>query len=768
VRLEHKGGAHTRLWFVTEGIFSRQIVNDPFLEDVGVIVLDEFHERHLQGDVALAVVRELQSTIRPDLKLVVMSATLDTERIAEHLDRCAVIRSEGRTYPVRVEHAGDGDARVLSARVCDAVGRLLRENDGGGDVLVFLPGIGEIRRVADAVAQLIQDHDVALEILHGDLPLEAQRRVLAGSDRRRLVLATNVAETALTVEGVTAVVDSGLVRAARFDSRRGINHLEVRRISRASADQRAGRAGRTSPGRCVRLWSAAEHSGRLAHDVPEILRLDLSSILLELRAWGLGRARELAWLDRPPDEALSRAEDSLARLGALDAETGEITEIGRRLLSLSAPPRLARILVEAQRRGCSQEASLIAALASERDVSVGDLAARRRSHSTSVGKSDLIERLDSFEEAERAGFRADACHRAGVDPRRARSVDRARRQLLRALGRSPNQSGDVSEDELLRCILVGFADRVARRRAPGSSRALMVGRTGVVLDEASVVREAEYFVAVELERGGKSQGSEARVRLASAVRKEWLYEVPGAIHRSDELVFDSERQRVLRRRRECFFDLVLDEETNVDVDRHQAGKLLAEVVRADPTAAFALDSDIAPLLARMAFLYRELPELEWCAPSALLAEAAASLCSGCVSLAELRRRDVGSAIIGLMTAPQRHALMADAPMVYRLPSGREAHIDYGGEGGPAVEARIQELFGLLATPSLAWARVRLVIRIVGPNYRPVQITNDLESFWRTTYPEVRKQLRGRYPKHNWPEDPFSAQPTSKVGRRQPR
>jgi ATP-dependent helicase HrpB len=340
---------------------------------------------------------------------------------------------------------------------------------------------------------------------------------------------------------------------------------------------------------------------------------------------------------------------------------------------------------------------------------------------------------------------------------------------LRALGRNAERPSAAAEDDLLRCILVGFGDRVARRRAQGSARAVMVGRTGVVLDESSVVRDAEYFVAVEIERGGHAHGSEARIRLASAVRKEWLYEMfPGAIRRSDELVFDAQRLRVVRRRQECFFDLVLDERTTIDVDRQQAGELLASVVRADPRAAVELGSGAERLLERIAFLSRTLPELEWRPAEELVADAAASLCAGRVSLAEVRKLDVDAAIKGLLTYPQRDALQTEAPAGYTLPSGREARIDYGGDGGPAVEARIQELFGLLVTPRLARGRAPLVLRIVGPNYRPVQITDDLESFWRSTYPEVRKQMRGRYPKHNWPEDPFSAQPTSKVGRRQPR
>jgi ATP-dependent helicase HrpB len=769
VRLEHKGGAHTRLWLVTEGIFSRQLARDPFLEAVGAVVLDEFHERHLQGDVALAVVRELQATVRSDLKLVVMSATLETERLAGHLDGCAVVRSEGRAFPVRITHAAERDERQLPLRMRTALSGLLREGDDGGDILAFLPGAAEIRRTAAAIEETAKVYGVDIDVLHGDLPLDSQRRVLEGGGRRRIVLATNVAETALTVEGVTAVIDSGLARAARFDARRGINHLEVRPISRASADQRAGRAGRQAPGRCVRLWTLAEQAGRLAHDTPEISRLDLSGVVLELRAWGLQDLRHLPWLDAPPEAALRRAEVLLVQLGAMEGEGGALTEVGRRLLALSVPPRLGRILLEAERRGCVHGAALLAALASERDIlaSASSLMQGRVAAPSGAGASDVLFRADLFEEARRSGFDRGLCQRIGLDARRLRAVEQARRQLQSTLHVGGGGSGEASEDDLLKCVLSGFGDRVCRRRVAGSSRAVMVGRTGVMLDESSVVREAEYFVAVELDRGG-GRGSEARVRLASAIRREWLDELfPGAVRRSEEIIFDADRERVVGRQLVCFADLVLEERTSTDVDRAGAGELLAEVVGRDPVAALRPDEAAQQLMRRLGFLRRSMPELELEAPHKTLGEAAVLLCAGQVSLAEVRRLDLAAAIGRALTQRQRQALRTEAPVEYRLPSDRLVRIDYEGEA-PAVEARIQELFGLTSTPRLAGGRVPLVVRIVGPNYRPVQITDDLESFWRATYPEIRKQLRGRYPKHNWPEDPFKAQPTSKVGRRQPR
>src|SRR6185369_6919405 len=343
VRFEQRGGPSTRLWFVTEGVFGRQLVGDPFLEQVGVVVLDEFHERHLAGDVALAVVRHLQDTVRPDLRLVVMSATLDTDAVGRVLDGAAVLTSEGRSFPVAIEH-DEADGPV-PARVAAALRRTL---DVRGAVPVFLPGAAEIRRTAEAIAPLAAAGNLDVVPLHGDLPLDAQERALRPGPRRRVVLATNVAETALTVEGVTTVIDSGLAHVARFDPRHGINVLRLQGVSRAAAEQRAGRAGRTAPGRCIRLWPRAEHVGRRAFETQEMLRLDLARTVLELRAWGLAAVDELAWVDAPPAAALARADRLLALLGAVDAASGGLTPTGRRMLELPAEPRVARLLVEAE------------------------------------------------------------------------------------------------------------------------------------------------------------------------------------------------------------------------------------------------------------------------------------------------------------------------------------------------------------------------------------------------------------------------------------
>ncbi len=760
VRFARQGGAGTRLWFLTEGVFGRDLVRDPFLEDVGVVVLDEFHERHLQSDLALAVVRELQETVRPDLRLVVMSATLDTAALATYLGGCPVITSEGRAHPVTLEYDETGHGRPLAERVAAAVRRALEHE---GDLLVFLPGAGEIRRAAAALALLAQAVGVDVLVLHGDQPLDEQARVLRVGPRRRIVLATNVAETALTVEGVAVVVDSGLARTLRFDPRTGLDHLRLGSISRSAATQRTGRAGRLGPGLCTRLWTRAEEAGRREHEAPEILRVDLARTALELAAWGLRNIAALGWLDAPPGPALARAQELLVELGALDA-AGMPTETGRRMLAHPVAPRLARMLVQAEDDGVAEEGALLAALAAERDVlraarTFGGGVADRP-----PGPSDLLLRMELFEDAARAGFGHDACARLGLDPGAVRAVERARRQLARRSARTASGSaGDPAR--LLRCVLAGFPDRVCRRREAGRPRALMAGGTGVSLAPESVVRAAELFVAVAVEGGARSP--ESRVRIASAVERSWLAEVfPGSVTRERTVALDEERGRVLARSVVRYRDLPLDEALRADVTRDELAAVLAAAAARDARGLLGPRPDVDALGARLQFLARAMPELELPDDVASLAQAAVeALASGASSLESLRQADVPGAIAGLLTHRQRSALEREAPSHWTLPSGRRVPVVYERERPPSVAARIQEMFGLAATPRLGGGRVPLVLALLAPNQRPVQITDDLASFWRTTYAQVRAELRGRYPRHAWPDDPLTATPTSRVKRR---
>jgi ATP-dependent helicase HrpB len=758
VRFARRGGPSTRLWFLTEGVFGRDLARDPFLEDVGLVVLDEFHERHLQSDVALAVVRELQESVRPDLRLVIMSATLETDALARYLGPTAVVvTSEGRAHPVTVEYDDAGHGRRLDDRVVAAVGRAL---DDHGDVLVFLPGAGEIRRAAAALAPLAERRALEVVPLHGDQPLDEQARALHAGPRRRVVLATNVAETALTVEGVSIVIDSGLARTTRFDARTGLDRLRLGPISRSSATQRMGRAGRLGPGRCIRLWTRAEEIGRREHERPEILRVDLGRTLLELAAWGLRDTGTLAWLDPPPPASMAHARALLVFLGALDA-AGAPSPIGRRMLALPVAPRLARMLIEAEDEGVQADGALLAALASERDVVRATRTFGTGTAEWPPGPSDLLLRMDLFADAARDRFSAAACDRLGLDGRAVRAVEHTRRQLARPA----TPAGDAAPDRILRCVLAGFPDRVCRRRDAGGARAVMVGGTGVVVAPESVVRESLLFVAVDVEGG--ERGADARVRLASAVEREWLARVfPGSVETTREVVFDERRGRAVARTTTRYRDLVLAEEIRTDVDPGSASAALAAAVETDPQAVLADRPDVDALVERLRFLARAMPELDVPAdPTRLIADALATLATGVQSLGELRRTDVGGAVMGLLSHRQRTALEREAPAGWTLPSGRHVPIVYERDRPPTVAGRIQEFFGLAATPRLGGGRVPLRLELLAPSGRPMQITDDLASFWRTTYAEVRAELRGRYPKHPWPDDPTTATPTSRARRR---
>ena len=757
VRLDARGGDATSLWFVTEGIFGRRLARDPFLERVRAVVLDEFHERRLAGDVALGVVRELQDTVRPDLRLVVMSATLETEPLARFLPGAAVVTAEGRAHPVTIDHAAAKDDRPLHVRVAGGITRALADPQGG-DVLVFLPGAAEIRRVARALEEAARlDADVVR--LHGDLPLEEQRRALEPGPRRRVVLATNVAETSLTIEGVGTVVDAGLAREARFDARHGVNRLRTVRVSRASADQRTGRAGRLGPGRCLRLWTRAEHAERRERETPEVSRLELSSTVLELRAWGLRDPRAFPWLDAPPAAALERAERFLSDIGAIEKaraldETGAITELGRGLLGLAVEPRLARILVEAERLGIPEVGALLAALASEEDVraDVGAFAARDDARAA-AGPSDLVDRAELFLEAGRRRFGRDALRTLGVDAGAARTVERTRQALCRAIRCPTGLPDEIPTATALRALLPGFPDRVVRRHERGSMRGTMVGGAVVALEPSSVVRDADLFLALDIRSNAAARGQTTRVFVASAIERDWLAETfPSALRDEREIVFDPERRRVVTRHRERLHDLVLDERVDADVDRAEAGEILARAILADRERRLPLGDADRAILDRLRFLAAYCPELGLAtAEEELLAEPIRRIAAGKRALDELG--DLLPAIVATLPHAARAALDRDAPERFALPSGKSTAIRYPSGRPPVAAARLQELFGLAATPRLARGRVPLVLEILSPSRRPVQVTDDLASFWSKTYTEVRKELRGRYPKHAWPEDP---------------
>jgi ATP-dependent helicase HrpB len=779
VRFEDVSSRHTRLRFLTEGVLVRRLLSNPHLDGVGLVVLDEFHERHLQTDLALALLRQLQQRERPDLKLVVMSATLEADPIAGFLGNGPILRSAGRLFEVITEHLARHDERALELQVEAAVRRLVTE-ELQGDILVFLPGAAEIRRAQAACAGLAAAADLLLLPLHGELPAAEQDRAVLPAEKRKIILSTNVAETSITIDGVVAVVDSGLARQAGHSPWSGLPTLNVARISRASAAQRAGRAGRTQPGRCLRLYTAQDFAARPAFETPEIERLDLAEAALELHAAGVRDLTAFGWFEAPPAPALEAADALLHRLGAIDS-SGGVTPLGQRMLRFPLHPRQSRLLVEADARGAARYGCLIAALIGERDIIASNLLRSGEpspAQAQTSGPSDLLQRLDLFLEAERVNFAPEALRRMGLDPGATLAVDRVRHQLQnvgkrRVKGESEKPSPSARlEEELLISILAGYPDRVARRRtaseAANGAELLLCGGGAARLSSSSVVRQAEFLVAVDAEERRESGLNQQRsrraagtiVRLASAIEPEWLLDLfTDAIRETIEARWNAPSERVEVVRRLIYDELVLDERRTNEAGSAEVARALAEAALAAGLPAFVDPEEVNRFLARVEFMARTFPEARF--PELTEADALASLAALCAdkrSFAELRetarRGQLLEQLRGRLTAEQRRLLAAMAPERITLPSGRSARIHYERGQQPWMASRLQDFFGMRSGPKIAGGRVPVVLHLLAPNHRPVQVTTDLASFWARTYPQVRRELSRRYPRHAWPEDPL--------------
>ena len=751
VRFERKAGPETRILVVTEGILVQRLQSDPFLEGVGAVIFDELHERGLQTDLSLAMARRVQREVRPDLKLVAMSATLDPGPVAAFLGGCPTIESRGRLYPVDILYLDRPDDRPLPGQIAAGVRRVLAATPG--DVLVFLPGVGEIQRSAESLAGLAAEQDLAVLPLYGDLPAERQDAVLRPLDRRKVVLATNVAETSITVDGVTAVVDSGAVRRLRFDPATGLDRLELGRISRASADQRAGRAGRQAPGICLRLWPAWEQATLPERETPEIARVDLAGPALQLLAWGEPDLAAFDWFEPPDPSALATATFLLRQLGAVNDQG--VTALGRTMARLPVHPRLGRLLIEGQRLGRAREAALLAALLSERDPFPR---APRGTGPRRASRSDLLDRLDALEAFERRNA-FDGDLNAGA----ARYVLRARDQLLELAKRELAADGrGGTEDSLLRALLAAYPDRVARRREPRSPRGLMVGGRGVRLADESAVLEAPLFVCVELDAG---TSSEALVRKASEIEPAWL--PAERLRTTIDLEFDESRDRVAAWKRTRYEDLVIAEAEVPPPDAAETARVLAAAAAGRLDRALPLDDpEVAAFLARVRSLADWMPELALPRfTDGELRELLPALAAGRKSFAELRRAPLLDALQGALSYQQLEAVRREAPERLEVPSGSQIRIAYEPGQPPVLAARIQEMFGLAETPRVAAGRVPVLLHLLAPNGRPQQVTHDLRSFWENTYRQVRKELAGRYPRHSWPEDPWNAKPQRRPQRR---
>ncbi|MDW8354549.1 MAG: ATP-dependent helicase HrpB [Bryobacterales bacterium] len=718
VRFEEVAGPRTRLRYLTEGVLTRRLLSDFRLDGVAAVVLDEFHERHLEGDLALALLRRLQKTTRPDLRLLVMSATLEAGSVARFLGDCAVLRCEGRRYELAVRYT-PATAAQLDEQVAAALSQLLREGLDG-DVLVFLPGAAEIRRAMRACARLGERAGALLLPLHGDLSAEEQDHAVRPAPQRKIIFSTNVAESSVTIEGVTAVIDSGLARVASDDPWSGLPVLRLARVSRASADQRAGRAGRTRPGRVIRLYPFEDYVRRPAEERPEILRRELAQTVLQLKGMDLDPS-ELEWLEAPPADSLAAATKLLAHLGALDA-AGRLTAIGRRMVRYPLHPRLARLLVEADCRGAGLEGAAIAAR-----LSAG---MRRSTEAREEATSDLL-----------------ALREAPWDAPSRRIFEQIR-------GVEPLSSGH-DEQALLVAALAAFPDRVARRRQ--GNELLLASGGSAMLSQASCVLRAEWLVAVDAEV--RPDRGLPLVRLASAIRPEWLLDLfPDRLEERCRIEWNRAAERVEQTRALLYGALVLAESRGEPADVTAAATLLAEKALEAGLERFVRMAEIEAFLARVAFAaaHAALPVLT----DADLRAALVELCRGCRSFAELeqaaRQGGLLSALRRRLPAGAAALLDEIAPERLRLPNGRQVRVHYERHKPPWIASRLQDFFGVRETPRLVRGKVPVVVQLLAPNQRPVQTTTDLAGFWQRLYPQLRRELSRRYPKHAWPESPEAA------------
>jgi ATP-dependent helicase HrpB len=761
VRFEDVSSRKTRIRYVTEGVLGRKLLTSPNLGEVAVVVLDEFHERHLQGDVALALVERLRRSSRPDLRVVAMSATLATEPLSAFLG-APVIRSEGRLFDVHVDHLPSRDDRPLASQVASAV-RRLASDDLDGDVLVFLPGAAEIRRAREACERIAAEADLSLAVLHGDLSPQEQDAALVRMERRKIILSTNVAESSITIDGVVAVIDSGLARVASHSPWSGLPRLRTEKVSRASAAQRTGRAGRTRPGKCLRLYTRADFESRPENDVPEIRRVDLAQTWLELLAMN---ALDAPWLEPPPEAHVRAAEELLRRLGALDPSR-RITETGRSMLRFAVHPRAARVIVEGERRGVADDACLAAAILAE-----GDIRASRGAHfgparrdDSATERSDVGALADLFREAEEGRFAPNVLRAIGLDPGAIHAVARASSQLTRAARRGAG-TGGRADSALGIALLAGYPDRVAKRLRAGGRSLALAGGGSAELSESSVVRDAEWMVALDAEERGGTHGAVRRgqspqragtvVRLASAIEPDWLIDLfsDRVVERS-AASYDPRLDAVEAKETIEWEGLVLHANERADAAPAEVARVLAQAAIAAGPAAFAPAGELDRWLARARFAASLDASID--APTDDAVRGILSrLCEGRRTFAELRL----ARLLDAVRAASGRASEVDrlAPETVKLAGGRSVAVDYEPGKPPHVASRLQDFFGMHEGPRVGLGRVALVLELLAPNGRAVQVTTDLAGFWQRHYPAIRAELMRRYPKHSWPDDPTKPSP----------
>ena len=828
IRFENVTSAKTKIRFVTEGVLLRQMINDPQLRGVSAILFDEFHERHLYGDITLAQALDQQEQHRPDLLLAVMSATLNAGELEKYLNqcssgresahsstennqsrltsaatnkfRCSVLASEGRTFPVEIDylpHRFGANGPTVWELAAD-VFRNFVHNGGQGDVLIFMPGGFEISQTIEAIRHTSESKGYIILPLHGELPPRDQDAAVARYEQPKVVVATNVAETSITIDGVRLVIDSGLARIARYDANRGINTLLLEKISQANADQRTGRAGRTAPGKCIRLWSRSEHDERAPHEMPEIKRLDLSEVVLTLKAAEVEDLRKFRWLEKPDEISLTHAEELLADLGALKMGSAaapaasasaslsvignaqrhpnvfdeaskttregahapqlQITPIGRKMLAFPLHPRYSRMLLAAQEYGCVHQACLVAALTQGRDLLLRncgkEVESAREDLFGEKASSDFWILMRAWNFAANNQFRLDACRKLGIHAVTARQVGPLFEQFLRIAKDEglDTQPREIKDEALQKCILIGFSDRVARRMDQGTLRCELVHNRRGVLARESVVQHSPLFVAAEIrEIEGRDREVNTILSLGTAIEADWLRELfPDDIKSDLHVQFDAQQKRVLAAELLRFRDLALAAKRVDPPPADAAARLLADEILAGRLLLPNWDHSVEQWLARLNLLCQQCADLQLPAiteddKKAIIEQ----LCHGAVSYKDIKEREVKPVVMSWLSHAQRELLDKHAPERLMLPNGRTPKVNYENGKPPFISLRIQELYDVNQTPKVALGRVPVTVHILTPGMKPIQVTQDMASFWREHYPKIKSELARKYPKHFW-------------------
>ena len=769
VRFDAKYGAETRIIYLTDGVFQRWIQDDPELTGVGAVVFDEFHERRLAVDIALARCLNLQDGPRPDLRVVVMSATLETAGLADFLAPAVSLEAGGRTWPVEVFHRPDkppvNDRRGGPPRevpVWEKMVTVCREAmamPDAGNILMFLPGTHEIRKTIELLETGSTSRGWDVFPLYSSLPPAAQEAAISPGPRPKIIVATNVAETSLTIEGVRTVIDSGLARISAYEPRRAINTLLIRKISRAAAEQRAGRAGRTAPGRAFRLWSEADHARRAEFEAPEVHRVDLAEAVLLLKAAGVSEVRNFRWFDAPKEGALVRAEHLLHDLGALDS-SGALTEEGAKMSSLPLEPRFSRLMLAGHEHGCVAETAFIAAAVQGEGVFTNKRGGvGRKDFIFADDHSDFAGEWRAFESAAEMNFDPKRCGQLGILARGARETaqgfDRLRGMAQRFGWDWRPVDFQNNHEAIGHAMLAAFSDQLAIRFNQGTLACRLVGNRRGKLDEESCVKNAAAFVAAEITEV-EAREVIVHLRRATAIDPAWLAGLfPDDIQVTDGAAWDDTRRRVVARRETRFRDLVLDaKESDQNVNLDQAAGILAAKVLSGDLVLKNWDHGVEQWTARLMLLGKAMPELGmpgW--TDADKADAIAQICHGAVAYKDIKEANVWRVLNDWLSPAQRSALESCCPDRITLPNGQGAKITYEAGRDPFISVRVSHLFGVWETPAIANGRVPLLVHILTPGQKPWQMTKDLKGFWATGYPQMKKEVAGRYPRHPWPDNP---------------